>query len=81
VFGYDVVVPQVYEGSGFGAAVLAMVAVGQLGQLEDVDTLIRTGDRYHPNLNHTQRYRQLFAIYDRLYHSNVNDFSLLNQLR
>jgi gluconokinase len=81
VFGYDVVVPQVYEGSGFGAAVLAMVAVGQLSQLEEVESLIQAGDRYHPNRDYTRRYHQLFEIYDRLYRTNVNDFSLLNQLR
>lgn len=81
VFGYDVVVPQVYEGSGFGAAVLAMVAVGQLSQLEEVESLIQAGDRFHPNLDYTRRYHQLFEIYDRLYHTNMKDFSLLNQLR
>ncbi|WAL58890.1 gluconokinase [Thermocoleostomius sinensis] len=81
VFGYDVVVPQVYEGSSFGAAVLAMVAVGQLSQLENVESLIQAGDRYHPHLDYTHRYHQLFDIYDRLYRTNVNDFSLLNQLR
>lgn len=80
LFGYEVLVPEVYEGSGFGAAVLAMVAVGQLAQLEDVEQLIRVDNRYHPNLKHSQTYHQLFEIYERLYHNNVTEFSRLNDL-
>lgn len=78
LFGYEVLVPQVFEGSGFGAAVLAMVAVGQLAQLEDVASLIRVDDRYQPDLNLSHRYHELFEIYDRLYHNNIRDFSRLN---
>lgn len=80
LFGYEVLVPQVFEGSGFGAAVLAMVAVGQLAQLEDVESLIRVDDRYQPNLNLSRRYHQLFAVYDRLYYNNVKDFAVLSDL-
>lgn len=80
LFGYEVLLPQVFEGSGFGAAVLAMVAVGQLAQLEDVEPLIRVDDRYPPHLDLSQRYHQLFEIYDRLYTNNVKEFTTLNDL-
>lgn len=80
VFGYEVLVPQVFEGSGFGAAVLAMYAVGQLTQLEDVHHLIRIDDRYQPDLSHTSRYQKMFQIYDRLYRDNVQDFAFLTNL-
>lgn len=80
LFGYEVSVPQVYEGSGFGAAVLAMVAVGYLAQLDDVDTLVRVDDRYQPDLDRTQHYHQLYEIYDRLYYNNVAEFSRLSDL-
>lgn len=80
LFGYEVSVPQVYEGSGFGAAVLAMVAVGHLAQLEDVEALVHIDDRYQPDLDRSRLYHQLFGIYDRLYHNNVAEFSNLNVL-
>lgn len=80
VFGYEVRVPEVFEGSGFGAAVLAMYATGHLAQLEDVHGLIKIDDRYQPNLSHTQRYQRMFQIYDRLYRDNVQDFAFLSQL-
>jgi len=80
LFGYEVLVPQVYEGSGFGAAVLAMVAVGHLAQLDDVEALVHIDDRYQPDLDQTRLYHQLFEIYDRLYYNNVAEFSRLNDL-
>lgn len=80
VFGSELVVPQVFEGSGFGAAALAMVAVGQLAKLEDVEQFIRIDHRYQPNHHLSQHYHQLFSIYDRLYHNNVKEFSMLQNL-
>jgi gluconokinase len=80
VFGYEVLVPKVFEGSGFGAAVLAMYAVGKISRLEDVNQLIQIDDRYQPNLSHTHRYQRMFEIYDRLYRDNVQDFTFLNDL-
>jgi gluconokinase len=75
-----VLVPKVFEGSGFGAAVLAMYAVGKISRLEDVNQLIQIDDRYQPNLSHTHRYQRMFEIYDRLYRDNVQDFTFLNDL-
>jgi gluconokinase len=80
MFGYEVLVPKIYEGSGFGAAVLAMHAVGHLPQLEGVNQLIQIDDRYQPDLSHTRRYHRMFQIYDRLYRDNVQDFAFLSQL-
>ena len=77
IFGSELVVPQVFEGSGFGAAVLAMFAVGQLAELEAVEQFIRIDHRYQPDHALSQRYHQLFSIYDRLYHNNVQEFSML----
>ncbi|MGV0028672.1 gluconokinase [Phormidesmis priestleyi] len=73
LFGNEVLVPEVYEGSGFGAAVLAMVAVGAISDISDVQKLIHIRDRYSPNSSSTQRYHQLFEIYQRVYTNTVNE--------
>lgn len=75
--GREVLVPEVYEGSSFGAAVLAMYAVGALNDLADVQELIRIGARYQPNLELSHRYHQLFEVYQRIYNNLVAEFSVI----
>jgi gluconokinase len=77
LFGSEVLVPEVYEGSGFGAAVLAMYAVGALNDLADVQKLIRLGDRYQPNLEISQNYHKLFKIYQHIYSNLIEEFSAI----
>lgn len=75
VFGIEVLVPEVYEASGFGAAVLAMYAVKQIHQLEDVRSMIRIRDRYSPNLHLSEQYHEQFERYQRLYRQLEPEFS------
>lgn len=75
LFGSEVFVPEVYEGSGFGAAVLAMHAVGALSHLTDVQSLIHIDDRYQPDLQLSSHYRHLFKIYQQVYKNLVPEFS------
>jgi gluconokinase len=75
LFGREVLVPEVYEGSGFGAAVLGMYAVGAISDLSEVQSLVQIADRHQPNLQLTQTYHQLFEIYQRIYSNLVEEFS------
>jgi gluconokinase len=77
LFGTEVLIPEVYEASGFGGAALAMYAVGALTDLADVQPLIRISDRHQPNRDVTSRYQQLFKIHQRLYDNLVKEFSLI----
>jgi gluconokinase len=89
IFGATVVVPAVFEASGLGAATLAMYATGQLSQLEDIATLIEGSDsspehqmhHYQPDPSLTQRYSQIFQIYQQLYHNQTELFQTLATLR
>ena len=81
VFGQEVVTPEVYEASGFGAAVLAMYAVGAIADITNVHQLIRISKRYQPNLELSSTYKQLFALYQRVYHNLVEEFNLLADLQ
>lgn len=77
VFNYPVLAPEVYEASGFGAAVMAMVAVGALADLADVQPLIRIHDRHQPHPALSRQYQQLFAVYQQVYANLVEPFSTI----
>ena len=66
-FGTVVLMPEVYEASGYGAAVLAMYAVGAIADLTDVQPTIKIRDRISPNLDLTRTYQQIFSHHQRLY--------------
>lgn len=78
LFGIEVLAPEVYEASGFGGAVLAMYAVGEIAQLEAVQSMIRIHDRHLPNLERSQQYHKLFDRYQRLYYLLEPEFSTLD---
>ncbi|MBW4527202.1 MAG: gluconokinase [Phormidium tanganyikae FI6-MK23] len=75
VFGIEVLAPEVYEASGFGAAVLAMYAVKQIDQLEEVRSMIRIGDQHSPNLQLSEQYHKQFERYQRIYQQLEPEFS------
>lgn len=77
VFGYQLLMPEIYEGSGFGAAVMAMYAVGAISELTDVQKLVRIAYRHQPNPRLVDTYHNLFSLYDRLYHNLVNEFDII----
>lgn len=92
VLGHELLIPEVYEASSFGATVLAMYAVGALQDLADVQQLIqidlpaarlhqpevsRNKNRHQPDPQLTATYRELFDIYQHIYHSTINEFTQL----
>jgi gluconokinase len=86
LFGSAVVVPEVFEASAFGAAALAMYAMGEWSSLDAVEQVMgdssqRSLQRYQPNLENTQRYHELFKIYRQLYENQVDLFQALVALR
>lgn len=78
--GYEVQTPTVTEGSGFGAAVLAMYSIGAIDRLEDVTRFVRVCTAYQPDAAKTQIYRQLYPLFDRLYRDNAASFEQLARL-
>ena len=77
LFGYEVLMPEVYEASGFGTAALAMYAVGAIADLTDVQKLIRISHRHQPDLLLSRTYHDLFSIYERIYQNLVEEFTLI----
>lgn len=81
IIGSEVLVPEVYEGSAFGAAVLGMYAVQAISQLEDVEHLIQIRDRHVPNPSLFKTYQRLFSIYERVYAGVVEEFAALSEFQ
>lgn len=81
IFGSEVLVPQVYEGSAFGAAALGMYAVQAIPRLEDVEKLIQIGDRHSPNPNLFNIYQQLFSVYEQVYADVFKEFTTLAEFQ
>jgi len=81
LFGQEVLMPEVYEASGFGAAVLAMYAVGAIAELTDVQKLIRISYRHQPDLHLSNTYQRLFSSYERIYQKAVAEFDILAEMR
>ncbi|MBD2089620.1 gluconate kinase [Microcoleus sp. FACHB-1515] len=78
--GCEVQVPAVTEGSGFGAAVLAMYAVGAIDRLEAVQQFVQIQDSYQPDRSKTEAYQRIYPLFDRLYRDNLDAFTQLARL-
>lgn len=74
VFGTEVQVPEVYEASGFGAAMWSAIAVGAM-TIDQIPSLIRIQTRYQPNLESHAIYQKQFQFYQHLYDLLVSTFS------
>ncbi|MEW6660845.1 MAG: gluconokinase [Bacillota bacterium] len=81
VFGREVSVPQVVEGSAFGAAILAMVALGYLPSVQSAREMVTIGEAFQPKLANNEKYRKLFALYERIYWKLQEEFAIMAELR
>jgi gluconokinase len=81
VFGKAIQVPGEPEGAAFGAAVLGMHALGHLDDIRDVARFIRIQTTYEPIPANHAVYRELFAIYERLYGCLRQEFAAIADLQ
>nr|PZN40281.1 MAG: gluconate kinase [Bacillota bacterium] len=77
VFGREVVVAESHESSCLGAAVLAMVGTGVAPGLQVVHQMVRTRERRRPDPEAHEVYRQLFAVYQQVYHQTVEAMDII----
>lgn len=66
VFEQDVTIPESFESSCLGAAVLGMYALGYVDNLSVVKKMIGVTDVHHPDENNFEVYRELLPIWIRL---------------
>ncbi|WP_346293448.1 gluconokinase [Sphaerothrix gracilis] len=66
VFDRTVVIPETYESSCFGAAVLGLYALGIISSLEGVADMIGETHRHQPIPENVRKYRQILPLYQHL---------------
>ncbi|UZD73622.1 gluconokinase [Bacillus siamensis] len=79
--GREVLVPESYEASALGAAVLALHSIGEMEQIEDVQDWIRISHRHEPNVKNSETYIELFYLYERLYDKLKDEFDVISEFQ
>jgi gluconokinase len=75
VLGHPIVVSGVTDTTAFGAAVLGMVATGDLESVHAVGRLMPAQlAAFQPDASRHRTYSELFAIYERVYQSLLGAF-------
>ncbi len=77
VSGTRVIVPDTYEASAFGAAVIAMVAMGTLPNIDAVTDKINMLRTHEPNRLHTEQYQEMYQLYKAIYASLEPSFTVM----
>jgi gluconokinase len=81
VLGREVLVPESHEASALGAATLALYALGEIENLEQIKDWISIKHRHQPNLQHTETYLQLYYIYERVYRKLTDEFDCIAEFQ
>ncbi|EHV0153109.1 TPA: gluconokinase [Enterococcus faecalis] len=74
IFEQDVSIPESYESSCLGAAVLAMESLGLIESIEEVSSMIGVTNTHVPNEIHFPIYRELLPIFIRTTRLLQNEF-------
>ncbi|MFN2489430.1 MAG: gluconokinase [Actinomycetota bacterium] len=81
VFGSDVLFPKRHESSCFGAAVLAMFALGMIDSLGRVKDMVAIEHRHSPDAAAARVYAQLAEVFPSLYAGVEPHFGRLSDLQ
>jgi gluconokinase len=81
VFGHDVLVPHVSEACSYGAALLAMHALGVLPELSDIPKQVQIGDRRRPDQVRHRAYNGLGDLFENVYRNLQESFTALGNSR
>jgi gluconokinase len=73
-----VTVPDSIESSGIGAALLGLLAMGEIQDLSHANEWIRVGAAHEVNEDNYRIYQQLTSIYSRVYHQLKDEFDAIS---
>ncbi|EDX83665.1 FGGY family of carbohydrate kinases, C-terminal domain protein [Synechococcus sp. PCC 7335] len=79
VFNRQILVPEVIESSAFGAAVIALVALGEWATLEEVDKRVAIACIRNPIPENVERYQKILPIYGSLLSDLKQHYESLQQ--
>jgi gluconokinase len=66
IFGQEVTVPESFESSCLGAALLGLYSIGEIDSLNAVSSMVGETYQHTPNEENAQTYQELSSIYIRL---------------
>ncbi|MFP3843235.1 gluconokinase [Priestia filamentosa] len=66
IFGQEVTVPESFESSCLGAALLGLYSIGEIDSLNAVSSMVGETHQHTPNEENAQTYQELSSIYIRL---------------
>ncbi|GAW91946.1 gluconokinase [Calderihabitans maritimus] len=81
VFNRKINVPNTVESSALGSALLGMVGMGVLSNIEDVRKIIQVRNVCEPDDELHLYYQKLYQVYKRIYWKMVEEFQALAELR
>ncbi len=81
VFNRAINVSNTEESSALGAALLGMLAIGALTNIEDIGKIIRVRNVCKPDNELHVYYHKLYQVYKRTYWKIVDEFTALAELR
>jgi gluconokinase len=81
VFGRTVHIPTTAEGSALGAALLALIAVGEIPDLAHAAQLVTLSTSFEPDPKRHAVYQELYTIYNNIYFKLQDEFSQLARFR
>lgn len=67
VWGMPLVVPDVIESSGLGAAYLGLIAMGEVSDFSGIQAWIQTGTAHTVDIANNKVYGELFPLYEQVY--------------
>ena len=77
MLGTSVTVPDSIESSGIGAALLGLLAMGEIEDLSHAHQWIQVGKAHEVNENDYRVYQQLTSIYTSVYHQLKDQFDAI----
>ncbi|WNS47037.1 gluconokinase [Paenibacillus sp. MMS20-IR301] len=81
IFDQEVIIPESFESSCLGAAVLGLYAIGRVDSLDAVYPMIGSTHRHEPVPEHAKVYKQLLPIYISVYRSLESQYEAIAEFQ
>lgn len=77
IFDQRVIVPESYESSSLGAAVLGLYATGRISSLQAVESMVGNTHEHQPVKENADLYKQLLPVYIRIFRKLEEDYKAI----
>ncbi|NEP17799.1 MAG: gluconate kinase, partial [Leptolyngbya sp. SIO4C1] len=81
IFNREVMVPESYESSCFGAAILGLYALEEISDLSTAVEMVGSTHCHQPVAENVERYQKVIPVYQRLLEKLKPEYAALAQLQ